>query len=253
MSIIEAILFSLRFHENFIFVCYNIPNMRILLIEDDKDVAEAMKAILRKSFIVDLSYSGKSGSYKAHLKDYQLIILDYGLPDMDGVEVCTYIRNHNIKTPILFVTGRIRISDKVRALNAGADDYLTKPFSSRELLARARALVRRNSDSYSSDVLQLDSLLVDTIQRVVKRNNRRIRVRKKDFDLLAFLMRNQGRALTRETIMEHVWEHTGDDLSNTVDVHIKHLRELIDRPFDSKLIKTVHGTGYKISYDGDTP
>lgn len=226
--------------------------MRILLIEDDKDVAETMKAVLSKHFVVDLSFTGKSGTYKSHLKDYQLIILDYGLPDMDGVEVCTNIRDNNIKTPILFVTGRIRISDKVRALNAGADDYLTKPYSSRELLARARALVRRSGDSYSTDVLQLDSLVVDSTSRIVTRNNKRIAMRKKEFDLLAFLMRNQGRALSRDIIMEHVWDHAGEDMSNTVDVHIKVLRKLIDRPFASNLIKTVHGMGYKISYEGET-
>lgn len=225
--------------------------MRILLIEDDVETAHSLKELLSKYFVVDVSYTGKTGTYKSHLRDYRLIIMDYGLPDMDGVQACTYIRNNNITTPILFVTGRLRIADKVRAFNAGADDYLTKPYSSRELLARAQALIRRNHVTYSHSVLTLGPLVLDSLKRIVYHHKTRLKLSKKEFDLLYYLMSHKGQPLTRTQIMDHVWEYGDHVSSNTVDVHIRRLRDLIDRPFNTQLIKTVHGTGYCISAEHD--
>lgn len=227
--------------------------MRILLIEDDKEVAEAICQILKRHYVVDVSYSGKVGSYKFHIKEYDLVIIDYVLPDMSGLDVCKKFRAEGIMTPIMFLTGRYHIRDKVRALNAGADDYVLKPFSSHELLARIRAVMRRSIGHYNEDVLSIDGLSIDTLHHTVTRNNRGIRLRRKAFDLLEYLIRNKGRVLSRDMIMEHVWENTGDDMSNTVDVHVKYLRDKIDKPFAYKLIKTIHGFGYKISYEEEHP
>jgi DNA-binding response OmpR family regulator len=223
--------------------------MRILIIEDDRDVAQSIAEILKKHYIVDVSYTGKSGIYKSHTREYDLIIIDYILPEMNGLAVCEHIRNEGITTPIMFLTGHYHIRDKVKALNAGADDYVLKPFSSHELLARVRALMRRYVGHYKEDTIIIDGLSIDTIHRTVVRDERRIRLRRKAFDLLAYLARNKDRVLTRDMIMEHVWESLGDEASNTVDVHIKYLRDKIDKPFQSNLIKTVHGFGYKISHD----
>lgn len=225
--------------------------MRILLIEDEKDVAYAIKDTLDKHYIVDVSFTGKTGSYKAYIKDYDLIIIDYVLPDIDGVEVCRQLRMEGMSSPILFLTGRYTIREKTTALNAGADDYLTKPFSSKELIARIRALMRRHVGHYQHDVITYDSLRIDTIQRTVLRDEKNIKLRKKAFDLLEYMLRNKERVLTRGMIFEHVWENAQDEMSNTVDVHIKYLRDKIDKPYGSRLIKTVHGLGYKISADKD--
>lgn len=226
--------------------------MRILLIEDDKEVADSICLVLKKHYIVDVSYTGKVGSYKSHLREYDLVIIDYILPDISGLTVCKKIRDEGILTPIIFLTGQYHIRDKVKALNAGADDYLLKPFSANELLARIRAVLRRSIGHYNQDILSIDGLSIDTIHHTVVRNDKRIRLRRKAFDLLEYLMRNQGRVLSRDMIMEHVWENSGDDMSNTVDVHVKHLRDKIDKPFPNKLIKTIHGFGYKISYEDHT-
>lgn len=223
--------------------------MRILLIEDDKGMSMTICRILRRHYVVDISYTGKAGLYKSYTRDYDLIIIDYILPDITGLDVCKEIRNQGSKTPILFLTAHYRIRDKVAAFDSGADDYVLKPFSTHELLARVRALMRRYVGHYREDILMIDALVVDSIHRTVTREKKRIKLRKKAFDLLEYLMRNRDRVLSRDTIMEHVWESTGDEMSNTVDVHIKYLRDKVDKPFKSPLIKTVHGFGYKISYD----
>ncbi len=231
--------------------------MRILLIEDEKDVADSIKESLKPYYITDLSYSGKAGSYKAHIKDYDLIVIDYMLPDIDGLEVCKQIRQEGNSTPIMFLTARYQIRSKIEALDAGADDYLVKPFSTKELLARIRAILRRNVGHYERDVLTINNLCMDTIQRTVKQGETDVQLRKKAFDLLEYMIRNKNRVLTRDMIIEHVWEHGSEELSNTVDVHIKYLRDRIDKPFNTQFIKTVHGLGYTFSHDaqrkgGDT-
>ncbi|OGK29939.1 hypothetical protein A3B02_00620 [Candidatus Roizmanbacteria bacterium RIFCSPLOWO2_01_FULL_42_14] len=225
--------------------------MRILVIEDEKDVAESIQDMLCDTYVVDLAFSGEDGLFQVQVTDYDLILLDYVLPDIDGAQVCQSIRDAGIVTPILFLTGKYMIRDKITALDSGADDYLTKPFSSKELLARIRALLRR-TQSYWHNTLAMDDLRVDTQKRVVTRGDRRINLRRKGFDLLEYLIRNQNRVVTRNMILEHVWEYGIDELSNTVDVHIKYLREKIDRPFGSKFIKTIHGMGYTMTNDIDT-
>jgi len=223
--------------------------MRILIVEDDKDLAETIKRTLQRYYTVDLAFTGERGEYFAHINDYDLIILDIVLPDMDGREVCQMIRRSGIKIPVLFLSGKDDISDKVQALDIGGDDYLTKPFSSFELLARIRTLLRRTSAAYTEDILIIDDLVVDVVNRSVSRENKNIDLRRKEFDLLEYMMRNKRRVLTRGMILEHVWENGTDEFTNTVDVHIKYLRDKVDRPFQKKLIKTVHGIGYKIEDD----
>jgi len=220
--------------------------MKVLVIEDEKDVAQSIKIILDQHFVVDLAYTGEDGEYKAQINDYDIILLDYVLPDVDGLMVCSYLRKHKINTPILFLTYKDEVQDKVGALNAGADDYLSKPFSPMELIARIRAMLRRTRIDPHGNSLEIDSLILDSLTRTVMRDQKSIRLRRKEFDLLEYLMRNRNRVLTRGMILEHVWEQGTDELSNTVDVHIKYLRDKVDRPYKKKLIQTVHGVGYKI-------
>lgn len=226
--------------------------MRILVIDDEKDVAESIKDSLGDTYIVDLAHSGNDALYQACINNYDLLILDYILPDIDGVEVCAELRKAAIKTPILFLTGKYTIRDKVKALDSGADDYLVKPFSSKELRARVRALLRRSASPYSHNTIVCDSLSIDTVHRKVTCDRKSVKLRKKAFDLLEYLARNKNHVLTRSMILEHVWEGGIDEMSNTVDVHIKYLRDKIDRPYGNEFIKTVHGLGYSLSTTSDS-
>ncbi len=220
--------------------------MKILLIEDDKQMAATIKKVVKKYYAVDIAYTGESGEYQAQVNDYDLIILDLILPDMNGVTVCKKIRENEIKTPILILTGKSEIKNKVRALDSGADDYLIKPFSLDELLARTRALLRRSPDTLLSNELAVGDLILDIAANTVECKGKKISLRRKCFKLLEFLMRNKNRVMTRSMILEHVWESSIDPITNTIDVHIKSLRDKIDKPFRTSLIKTVHGLGYKI-------
>lgn len=220
--------------------------MRILIIEDHEDIAASIKDELRHTYAVDICLTGKEGSYQARTNEYDLIILDLSLPDASGIDICREIRNDNNNTPILILTGIDETESKVVALDAGADDYLIKPFSNDELSARIRALMRRRNESMTSNILRVEDLRLDTAQRTVVRNSHEIVLRRKEFDLLEYLMRNAGRVLTRSMILEHVWDNNVDFFTNAIDVHIKYLRDQVDRPFKKKLIKTVHGLGYKL-------
>jgi len=220
--------------------------MRILLIDDDKNITDSIKEQLSESMVVDVAYSGRDGEYLALINDYDLIILDNVLPDISGTDVCQNLRMANIRIPILFITVLGGIRDKVTGLDAGADDYITKPFSLKELNARIRAIMRRNIHIYNNHVLKVDDLLLDTKSRAVSRKNSQIYLRKKEFNLLEYMIRNQDRILTRSMILENVWEDGIEEASNTVDVHIKYLRDKIDKPFGKKLINTVYGLGYKL-------
>ena len=224
--------------------------MKILLIEDDVHFAETVRGELQKTYIVDVSFSGKEGEYLAQLNNYSLIILDLVLPDTNGVNICKNIRKSNISVPILILTGVDELMEKVSALDSGADDYLVKPFSFRELKARIRALLRREYKTIISHILSLDNLTLDPATRQVIHLGKQIPLRRKEFDLLEYMMRNAGKVLTREMILNHVWENTYDAFTNTVDVHIKYLRDRIDKPFMTSLIQTVHGVGYKIEKSG---
>ena len=232
-----------------IFIYYKVIYMRVLLIDDEKNLAIAIRESLSKYFVIDVAYNGQDGEYLAHINEYDLILLDYILPDISGVELCKKLRMANIKVPILFVTVKYAIRDKVLALDAGADDYILKPFSVKELHARIRALIRRGSHIYNDDVLKADNLVLDVAKRTVVRNEKEIYLRRKEFNLLEYMLRNQNRVLTRAMILDHVWEGGMEELSNTVDVHVKYLRDKIDKSYKRKLIKTVHGLGYKLEYN----
>lgn len=220
--------------------------MRILLVEDERDLAVTIKEQLEQVCPVDLAFTGQDGEYLVRVNDYDLIILDVGLPDISGIEVCKRIRKHNTHSSILMLTGHDGIQKKVLALDCGADDYVIKPFSIDELKARIRALLRRKERSMSSHLLKIDDLILNAQSKIVTRGNVVIPLRRKEFLLLEFLLRNRGKVITREMILDHVWEDTEEPLTNTIDVHIKYLRDQIDKPFSKKLIRTIHGLGYKI-------
>ncbi len=220
--------------------------MRILIIEDEKDMAATLRDLLKKNYTVDVAYSGKSGIHQAKVNDYDLITIDVALPDISGLIVCETIRKEKILCPIIMVTAHHDPQEKVRAFDVCADDYLTKPFNFEELRARIRALLRRPRQLVTEEVLRIDSLELDPERRVVNREGQSVNLRRKEFDLLEYLMRNKGRVLTRSMILDHVWDNNVDPFTNAIDVHIKHLRDKIDRPFSKKLIQTVHGLGYKI-------
>jgi DNA-binding response OmpR family regulator len=219
--------------------------MKILLIEDDLEMSATIQNKLTDYFVVETVTTGEEGEFEAQVNSYDLIILDYTLPDINGLEVCKRIRNGDVNTPILMLTGQVDLEKKVIALDAGVDDYVTKPFHFEELMARVRALMRRQSDVHSN-ILQVNDLTFDLHKKIVKRKNKTISLRRKELYLLEYLMRNTGRVITREMILDHVWDSATDVAGNVVDVHIKYLRDLIDKPFNKKLIKTIHGLGYKI-------
>lgn len=220
--------------------------MRILLIEDDNQIAESIKDRLVAHFTVEIALSGEQAEYKLQINSYDLVILDWFLPDTNGLEICQKIRKSGLTMPILMLTGNSEVEKKVMALDAGADDYLTKPFRFEELLARIRALLRRQPQNLLATTLSVDDLTFDLSKRVVKRNGNTIPLRRKELYLLEYLMRNNGQVLTREMILDHIWDSNNESLTNIVDVHIKYLRDKIDKPFKKKLIKTVHGLGYKL-------
>lgn len=220
--------------------------MKTLLIEDDEDLAETIREELRHSGVVEIASTGQEGSFRARTDLYDAIIIDIVLPDINGIVVCRDIRAKKPHTSILMLTARTAIEDKVAAFEAGADDYLTKPFHFTELRARVRALHRRGEQPRTTEVLSVGDLSLDTTRRMVTRRGRRIPLRRREFDLLEYLMRNTGQVVTRTMILEHVWESDVDLLSNTVDVHIKYLRDKIGRSSRSQLIRTVPGVGYKI-------
>lgn len=220
--------------------------MKLLLIEDDKETAATLKEELERDYIVEASFTGEDGEYEAEINDYDLIILDLGLPDKDGLEVCRRVRTNRIQVPILVLTGEDDLNTKVSLLDSGADDYLTKPFRLKELKARIRALLRRQHQTFVSNILPIDDLTLDLNKKNAKRGIKIITLRRKEFYLLEYLMRNAGAVLSRGMILDHVWDSESESFANIVDVHIKYLRDQIDRPFNKKLIKTVHGLGYKI-------
>lgn len=224
--------------------------MRILVVEDEHKIANSIKKGLeQESWAVDVAYDGEAGFDLAATEDYDVIILDLMLPKIDGVEVCQKLRKEeNIHAPILLLTAKGQLEDKVEGLNAGADDYLVKPFAFAELLARIRALTRRPKQTLGTQ-LQVNGLSLDTLSYQVKRRGKEIKLSKKEFTLLEYLMRHQGKILAKEQIINHVWDYDADVLPNTVEVYIGYLRNKIDRPFKNRppLIQTVRGFGYKIS------
>ncbi len=220
--------------------------MRILIIEDDDLMSKALKERLGSSYAIDLAPTGKRGLELSQVTDYDLILLDLCLPDIHGRTVCELIRKDGLAVPVLILTAQSTSQDVVTLLDTGADDYIIKPFNLAELEARIRALLRRPTHTYLSEKLNISDLLINTETRVAERNRETLALRRKEFDILAYLVRNKGRVVTREMLIEHVWDETVDPFTNVVDVHIKHLRDKVDKPFSTKLIQTVHGLGYKI-------
>ncbi|MFA6004941.1 MAG: response regulator transcription factor [Patescibacteria group bacterium] len=222
--------------------------MRILVVEDEHRIANSIKTGLQQEkYAVDICYSGDEGFDLASTEEYDAIILDLMLPGMDGLAICRNLRKSRIHTPILMLTAKGQIQDKVTGLDAGADDYLTKPFSFEELLARLRALVRRPRVALET-VLSVGTLKLDPKAYTVTRSGNALSLSSKEFSLLEYLVRNQGKILTKDQIISHVWDYDADVLPNTVEVYIRNLRIKIDEPFkkEKPLIRTVRGFGYQI-------
>lgn len=219
--------------------------MKLLIIEDDKYMAKSIEDALGQDYVFDIAFSGEEGIYEAEINDYDLILLDYILPDMNGVQVLTKLRKEGVTIPVLMLTGKDDLNKRVTSLESGGDDYLVKPFHLEELRARVRALLRR-SHRQSSNIITIDNLKVDFAAKIVYRGNQKIQLRRKEFDLLEYFVRNAGKVLTRTMILDHVWDSSYESFANTVDVHINYLRSHIDKPFPKKLIKTIHGIGYKL-------
>ncbi|HXH27209.1 MAG TPA: response regulator transcription factor [Candidatus Acidoferrum sp.] len=220
--------------------------MKILYIDDNRLLTDSVKSLLSPAFIVDAVHTGSEGIEIVRSIEYSLVLLDLGLPDMDGRDVCRALRSANVTIPILVLTVQKDLATSVQLLNYGADDFLNKPFSGDVLKARVNALLRRSKDWHEEKVINICDLKVNVTRRQVTRSGVTIALRRKEFDILEYLASNQGRALTRAMILDHVWESGTEGWNNTVDVHIKHLRDKVDRPFGKSLIKTAHGIGYMI-------
>jgi len=220
--------------------------MKLLLVEDNIRLAERITYHLKKTHIIDVVGTGEEAIEKTHAIGYGIVLLDLGLPDMPGLEVCRKIRSENAHCPILVITGNGSTTDKVTLLNAGADDYVTKPFNTDELKARIAAVSRRQSRNHIRSIITYKDLQIDVDQHLVSRAGTAIQLRRKEFDILEYLIQNKGRIMTRDMIMNHVWSADTNSWTSTIDVHIKHLRDKVDRPFGQKYIKTAYGLGYKI-------
>ena len=218
--------------------------MRILVVEDEKKIADFIKRGLKEErYAVDVAYDGENGHFLATTNDYDLIILDLMLPKMDGVTMCKKLREEKITIPILMLTAKDTVKDKVVGLDSGANDYLTKPFAFEELLARIRAILRKK-DSSSPTKLEVQDLVLDLLTHKVTRAGKEVILTTKEYSLLEYLMRNKGSVVTRTMISEHVWNIDFDTLTNVIDVYINYLRNKIDRGFKKKLIHTIRGRGY---------
>ncbi len=222
--------------------------MRVLIVEDEKRIQDFLSRGLESAgYAVDAAMDGNTGVEMVHATEYDLIILDLNLPDIDGLQVLQKIRNRKASPPVLILSARDAVEDRVKGLELGADDYLVKPFAFVEMLARVRALLRRGQPT--PERLQVGDLQLDCIRRKVTRANENIELAPKEFSILEYLMRNRGRPLSRTMIVEHVWDMDYDGLTNIVDVYIRHLRSKIDDKYPVKMIHTVRGIGYML----DTP
>jgi DNA-binding response OmpR family regulator len=221
--------------------------MYILLVEDERRLAQVVRRVLEEEgHTVDVAHDGEEGLAVATDGSHDVIVLDILLPVMDGFEVCRTLRRDRVDTPILLLTALDSVDDRVRGLDAGADDYLPKPFAFQELLARLRALGRRKVQAREPSTLEVDELRLDLRRRRAERKGRTIDLSPREFSLLEFLMRNEGRVVTRTQMLDHVWGYDYATDSNLVDVYMAYLRRKVDRADDRKLIRTVRGVGYAI-------
>lgn len=219
--------------------------MRALVVEDDATIADFVARGLREAgFIVDHASDGESGVRAALQSPYDVAIVDVMLPQRDGLSLIDELRKRRIATPVLILSARRSVDDRVRGLQAGGDDYLTKPFAFTELLARVQALVRRSTQSVGATTLAFEDLEIDLLSRRVTRGGRDIELRPREFTLLEYLLRHAGRVVSKTMILSHVWGYQFDPQTNVVDVLVSRLRDKIDRPFERKLLQTVRGVGY---------
>jgi two-component system copper resistance phosphate regulon response regulator CusR len=219
--------------------------MRILVVEDEGKIADFIRRGLESAgYAVDSASNGKTAMDYVHAAEYDLVILDLMLPDLDGLELLRKIRNRKSSPPVLILSARDAVDDRVKGLEVGADDYLVKPFAFVELLARVRALLRRGQPT--PERLQVGDLVLDCIRRKVTRSGQNVDLAPKEFSILEYMMRNRGRPLSRTMIVEHVWDVEYDGLTNIVDVYIRHLRSKIDDQHSVKMIQTVRGVGYML-------
>ncbi len=221
--------------------------MRILVVDDEKKIASFIQRGLKENhYVVDVAYDAETALETAEINPYDLIVLDIMLDSKDGKDgfaVCQQLRKNKVNTPVLMLTARDSVKDKVRGLDAGADDYLTKPFAFDELLARVRALLRRESTE-KTNLIKMGPLELNQLTREVKRDNKPITLTAKEYALLEYFMLNADQVITRTMISEHVWKEDFDSFTNVIDVYVKHLRNKIDKGFSSSLIQTVRGVGY---------
>ena len=223
--------------------------MRVLVVEDDVRILEFIrKGLEEEGHAVDVAHDGDEALDWPAVVDFDAIVLDIMLPGRDGIEVCRTLRTRGVRTPILMLTARDTVEDRVAGLDSGADDYLVKPFAFAELLARLRALLRREPVLLGT-TLEVADLSLDTVTRHVSRAGQPVTLTNKEYALLEYLMRHPNQVLTRTMIAEHVWNFDFDTGTNVIDVHIRYLRRKIDDPHDLKLIQTVRGAGYRISAD----
>jgi len=220
--------------------------MRILLIEDNRRLSDSLRATLvEDGYAVDVAFDGVEGEDLALLTPYDVIILDVMLPKRDGLEVCRSLRDQKISIPILMLTARDALDDRVLGLDSGADDYLIKPFEINELRARLRALLRRESGNKSGNLV-VEDLRIDPATHYVWRGDTPLELTAKEYALLEYMMRNQNRLITREMVIAHLWDYDQSIASNVVDVYIRRLRRKVDDPHEVKLIETVRGAGYRL-------
>ncbi|HEX9018789.1 MAG TPA: response regulator transcription factor [Anaerolineaceae bacterium] len=220
--------------------------MRVLLVEDNRRVSNSIRlSLIEDGYAVDTAFTGIDGEELAEMTPYDVIILDIMLPEKNGLEVCRDLRKKRVRTPVLMLTARDAIEDRVNGLDAGADDYLVKPFAIEELRARLRALLRREAEDKSS-MLRLAGLVLDPATHFVERDGQPIELTAKEYALLEYFMRNPNRLITRENAESHIWSYDFQTSSNVVDVYIRRLRNKIDAPFAVKLFETVRGAGYRL-------
>src|SRR5215469_1372981 len=226
--------------------------MRILVVEDEKKLADMVaRGLKAERYAVDVAHDGEAGWQMANTYEYDLIVLDLMLPGLSGTEILRRIRRKNTTVPILIVTARDATEEKVENFEAGADDYLTKPFAFAELMVRVKALLRRGPVNRAS-VLRVGDLEVDRLSKQVRRGGKRIELTAKEYSLLEYFATNPGRVFSRTMIIEHVWDESFEGLTNIVDVYVRHLREKVDDAFPTKLIRTVRGMGYCLTDEAES-
>lgn len=221
--------------------------MRILLVEDDKKIASfIVKGLKEAGFVVDHASDGEAGLDLGSSESYDAAIIDIMLPKLDGLTLIDQLRSNNIKTPVLILSAKHSVEDRVKGLQTGSDDYLTKPFAFSELLARIHALIRRGSNLTEVSLLEIADLSVNLLTHEVTRENQKIELQPREYVLLVYLLRNKGKIVSKTMIMENVWDYNFDPQTNVVEARVCRLRDKIDKPYDKKLIHTIRGVGYAI-------